>query len=267
MTKSPTKDTKSQCKIRRAAKNLDVLQVVNDYQEGTLSVKEIAEKHGTSEDNVSLVTKRFWKSLTNMRESRALIAADTSDARSALQELNHTELINEKLLERLSPADASLLTDEEAQYAWVYVHTGDVREALKVSKLDAGLHKEKDKDTRFSYDRALVLRGMYLNSKPNIVQYIKELREVKLQDANVGKARIQSELIEQLDRLKARSDGKYEAQITRTIELLGKTVGAFVDRVEVQEVNPENALDKLISMAKEAEVIEVDEDKVKEISE
>lgn len=254
-------------KRRTAPENLDALQVVNDYAHGALSVKEISEKHHTTEDNVGLIVNRFWRSLTNMRESRALIAADTKDARSALQELNHTELINEKFLEKLSSPDSDLLTEEESQYSWVYAHTGDLKEALKVSKLDIGLHKERGKDSRFSYDRALVLRGMYLNSKPNIVRYIQELRESRLQDANVGKSRIQSELIEQLDRLKNRSDGKYESQITRTIELLGKTVGAFTDRIEVSEVNPENALDKLIEMAKQAEVVEVDEEKIKEITE
>lgn len=253
-------------KVRKAPENLDILKVVDDYAKGTLSVAEIAKKHSTTEDNVALVTKRFWKSLTNMRESRALIAADTLDARSALAEIEHTELINDKLLDKLSPPSASLLTDEESQYAWIYVHTGDVKEALRGSKLDIGLYKERGKDSRFSYDRALVLRGMYLNGKPNISQYIKELRETRLQDANVGKSRIQSELIEQLDRLKARTDGKYEAQITRTIELLGKTVGAFTERIEVQEVTPENALDRLIEMAKDAEVTEISEDNVKEIT-
>ena len=216
---------------------------------------------------MGLMVNRFWKSLTNMRESRALIAADTKDARTALQELNGTELINEKFLEKLSDPSHDLLTDEEANYAWIYVHTGDIREALKGSNLDVGLHKEKKRDSRFSFDRALVLRGQYLNSKPNVVQYIKELRESRLVDANVGKSRIQSELVEQLDRLKNRADGKHEAQITRTIELLGKTVGAFVDRVEIQEVNPENALDKLIEMATAAEVKEVAPDRVKEITE
>lgn len=261
------KPKRNTTKRRTAPENLDTLQVVNDYAEGTLSVAEIAEKHKTSEDNVGLIVKRFWKSLTNMRESRALIAADTKDARSALHELNHTELINEKFLEKLSDPESDLLTEEESQYVWVYVHTGDLKEALRISKLDMGLYKEKGKDSRFSADRAMVLRGMYLNSKPNIVRYIQELRESRLQDANVGKSRIQSELIEQLDRLKNRSDGKYESQITRTIELLGKTVGAFVDRVEVSEVNPENALDQLIEMAKEAEVKEIDPAKVKEITE
>ena len=50
---------------------------------------------------------------------------------------------------------------------------------------------------------------------------------------------------------------RFRAQILKTIELLGKTVGAFTERIEIHEVDPANALDQLIEMAQEATVQEI----------
>lgn len=245
--------------LRKNKDNLDHMAIVKDYADGELSVSEIAQKHHTTSNNVGLIASRFWKSLTNMRESRLLEESTKDgqagfDAKHALKELHGSTQINQEFLDLLSDPSANLLSDPEAVYAWTYVHSGDLRLSLKTSGLDIGLAREKKKDSRFSYDHACMLRGQYLNCKANIAGYIKELRETRLIDADVGKARIQSELIEQIEQLKSTGDTRNRASILRAIELLGKTVGAFVDRVEVKEVNASDALDRLIEMAQEAEV-------------
>lgn len=201
--------TKKVTKLRRNLDNLEGnLNIVSDYADGKLSVREIAQKYQTSESNVGLTTKKFWKKLTNMRESRVLKSPtpEFKDTKLALHELQNTDLINKKFIMLLSEPDSALLSDAETTYAWVYVHTGDIIEALKTSGLDVGLFKEKGRDTRFSFDRSLIIRGHYLNSKVNVAEYIKTLREQRLIDANVGKARIQSELVEQLEYMKASGD-------------------------------------------------------------
>ena len=245
-----------------------------DYAKGELSVSEIAKLHRTTDKNVTLIANRFWRTLTNMKESRALKAGSGPEdaetyygAKASLEELKSTELVNQSFLKLLSEPETHLLTDAEATYAWAYVHTGDPIESLKIAGLDAGLIKDKSKPSRFSFDAALRYRSLYLNAKPNVVAYIKELREKRLIDADVGKARVQSELVEQLESMKASPEiGKHRSAILKTIELLGKTVGAFVDRVEVTEVDPSNALDQLIEMAKEAEVRELQEPKTTEVT-
>ena len=255
--------------LRKASDNLNATAIATDYAEGELSIREIAEKYSTTENNVTLVVNRFWKSLTNMRESRALISATTSNSsKKALGELQNTELINKPFLSLLSDNDSALLTQAEADYSWIYVHTGSIPEAIVSAKLDKGLYKEKKRESRFSYDRALILRGHYLNSKPNVASYIKEIREKRFIDSNIGKARVQSELLDQLEFMKASNDPRMKKDILRTIELLGKTVGAFVERIEISEISPADALDELIEMAKEAEVTtEVDELLVHEVIE
>ena len=260
--------TKKSPTVLRRKKNIEHSTVIEDYIAGKLTVKQIAEKHSTSEENVGLIVQRHWKALTNMRESRALLAPAKESLKyetgqqKALRELRSTELINEEFAEELSHDESDLLTEAESIYAWTYVHTGDAIEALKLAKLDVGLYKERGKESRFSYDRALILRSHYLNAKPNVSRYIQELRETRYVEQDVSKQKVQGELLDQLAYLKQSGDPRDRKEILRCIELLGKTVGAFTERIEVREVNPVDALDKLIEMAQEAEVVPVDEKKV-----
>jgi len=245
-------------------------RIVMEYAEGVLSVGQIAEKYGTSSDGVSLIVNRMWQSLTNVRESRALLSGDSPDRRKALTILRGTNLINQKFLAMLSIAPelsdrefipTTDMTDPEAIYCWTYVHTGDNHTALLQAGLDIGLLKTKrhgiDDGDRLSYDKAVTLRGLYLRQLPHIAAYIKDLRERRFVDQDVSKSRIQSELIDQLEQMKQEGDPKYRKDILRTIELLGKTIGAFVERVEITEVDPAKALDELINMAKTATVKEL----------
>ena len=245
------------------------LSIVADYTKGELTVNEIAKKYSTTSDNVGLIVNRHWKALCNMRESRALVSADpslvnskrngASSAHVVLRELEKAKTFNQEFLDRLSEPDAALLTDEEAMYAWILVHSGDTDDALITSGLDVGLYKDSTKDHRFSYDKAIKIRKIYMDNKPNVVAYIKELREKRLIDADVGKARVQSELLEQLHQMKHSGDThRFRTQMLKTIELLGKTVGAFTERVEITEVDPANSLDALIEMAQEATVREIE---------
>jgi hypothetical protein len=54
--------------------------------------------------------------------------------------------------------------------------------------------------------------------------------------------------------------GTGRSNLLRAIELLGKTVGAFVDKVEIQEVKAADALDQLIEMAKSANTPDTGDD-------
>jgi len=268
MTKGkPKVNTKRRAKPQPLTSD-DHKGIVFDYADGTLSVSEIAKKYSTTDKNVGLIVNRHWKALTNMRESRALLSQDPNLVNSkksngngvavVLQELEKVKEFNTEFTGLLSDPDAALLSDAEAIYCWTYVHSGDTYDAIRTAGLDAGLYKDKEEIARFSYDRAMKLRAMYLNNKPNVVSYIKELRETRLIDADVGKARLQSELLEQLDQMKSSGNSnKFRSQILKTIELLGKTVGAFTERIEIHEVDPANALDQLIEMAQEASVREI----------
>jgi len=236
--------------------------IVRAYILGEQTVSAIAKEYGTSDHNVTLIVQRHWEALTNMRETRMLTVATgpkvhSKDVERALHKLQNTELVNEEFMRMLSDDHVALLSDAESTYCWIYVHTGNALEAMKESNLDVGLNKDKKRETRLSFDRAVILRSMYLNEKPNVAAYIKELREKRFVDTDVSKVRLQSELLDQLEYMKSSGDPRQRRDILRTIELLGKTIGAFTDRIEISEVNPSNALDHLIEMAQEASVKEL----------
>ena len=63
---------------------------------------------------------------------------------------------------------------------------------------------------------------------------------------------MQELLLEQIEQTKLRGDRKDSVNLRQLIELLGKTIGAFTERVEVHEIDPSKSLDLLIEMAKDA---------------
>lgn len=280
-TSEPKANQRPKTKVRKVPKTKDSgtlstedhMSIVADYIKGELSVAKVAEKHETTEKNVGLIVNRHWKALCNMRESRALISQDpnlvnsrrngNSNAAVVLRELERAKTINHEFLDLLSEPEAALLTDAEAMYSWIVVHSGDADDAMITSGLDVGLYADpgtdKDRLSRFSYDKALKLRRIYMDNKPNVVAYVTQLREERLINADVGKAKVQTELLEQLHQMKSSGEThRHRNQMLKCIELLGKTVGAFTERIEVHEVDPANALDKLIEMAQEATVQEIE---------
>lgn len=234
--------------------------IAKEYAEGTLTVTQLAEKYNTSPDNIGLIATRCWKNLTNMKETRALVSFGSASSQHSLKVLHNTNLINQQFLDLLSPSGTeATLTDAESIYAWIYVHTGENQLALEQSGLHVGLLYSKNDPNKSNpnFEKACSLRGMYLRSLPNVASYIKELRERRFVDQDISKARVQSELIDQLAQLKESGDPRNKTHILKTIELLGKTIGAFVERVEVTEVDPSKALDHLIDMAKTGAVREL----------
>lgn len=261
---------------KRTRESIDLLSpdqhwaIAQLYAKAELPVSAIAEQFATTEENVNLIVTRCWKTLTNIKETRALLGAipgkdpsstgfGSSSSRASLAMLHNSKLINQSFLDLLShTGEERSLTDAESIYTWIYVHTGENDIAIQEAGLDVGLHREKSDDTaKFNYDKAVAFRGLYLRSRPNIASYIKELRERRFVDQDISKSRIQSELLDQLQQMKDSGDSKNRTAMLKTIELLGKTIGAFVERVELSEVNPSKALDELIDMAKRGAVKEL----------
>ena len=101
--------------VRKSVDTVDHMGIVAAYTEGTLSVRQIAEKFSTTEKNVGLIVNRHWKSLTNMRESRMLMAHPESaqehfDTKHAMAQLHSTDLINDEFLALLSDPESELFS-------------------------------------------------------------------------------------------------------------------------------------------------------------
>lgn len=253
---------KSTTKVRKSSKkqglcHTDQLELIHLYAKGQTSTADIAKQFGTSEENVGLIVNRHWKELTNMKESRALISP-SKDSNSTLRLIHNTSHINQAFLDLLSPPSLETLTEAESIYCWLLIHTGDLSMAFQESGLDAGLIKG-DRNSRHSYDKALLVRQMYLANKPNVASYLKDLRERKYIDTDITKSRLQLELLEQLDLLK-RDPIKHKKEILTTLKLLGSSAGVWVDRMEVGTIDHNKALDQFFNALEKRQEIPESQD-------
>lgn len=98
------------------------------------------------------------------------------------------------------------------------------------------------------------------------------LKEARVEDIKASKQIVQHELINQVEQLKeavARgSNPSTRGHLLRALELLGKTVGAFEDRLTVTNENAAESLDRLLEMAKaEVRALPAGEGEVDEVYE
>jgi hypothetical protein len=227
-------------------------EIVDKFIKGT-PIPQLAEEYHYSHQKISEVILEHHKDLTNARAANALQFTSKDGYNLILEKLKATEVINDEFLLALSPSDSLTLSEAEALYAWVYVTRGDTKEAIEMSNLNTGLFKE----VPVTYKRGVLSRSLYLQQKPNVAKYIKELREQRFQVDNVNKSYVQELILEQIDQVKQRGTQQDLRNMSKLIELLGKTIGAFTEKIEISEVDPSKSLDLLIDMAKKAQVKEI----------
>lgn len=230
------------------------LEIVNKYMNTDLTNKQLAEEYKTSEKNIELIVSRHWKALTNVRETKNLVGDQMNNLNHkggnyhALKAIQKVPSINKEFLMLLSEPDDYELTDNELQYCYVFLATGDNTKALQESGLHVNLMGSPRDKEKHSFDLACRLRGMYIRKKKNIAKYLQSLKEKQYIPEIVNKEFIQRELLEQLEHQKELAVSSRE--INKTIEMLGRTVGAFSDVIKVQEVDPAQALDYLSTLAR-----------------
>ncbi len=232
------------------------LLIVKDYMETDLTNAEIGEKFKTTAKNVEMIVSRHWKSLTNVRETKNLVNGQSSknihknSNYMVLKSIGSVPMINKDFLSLLSEPDDHLLTDHELQYCYNFAVTGDNYQSINNSGLTIGLTGSAGDKKRHEFQLACRLRGHFLRNKKNVAEYIIKLKEEQFLPDVIDKAFVQKELLEQLAQLKeSNDDGANRAQINKTIENIGRTVGAFSDVIKVEEVDPAKALDYLESLA------------------
>jgi len=244
----------------------ETFAIVKDFVGGTTDYKELAEKYNTNTSNISQAISRVWASLTNLKETKILSIHvnnhnsnrnNPSPSRGylSLKAIQESKDINKKFLTLLSDDNDPYLTDNELLFSQILVTTGNPLTAIEESGLATGLMKkagENATDT-LRYTTACRLRAEYLRTKPNILSYITSLREEKVQPLidSIDKEFIQSELLQELSAIK--EDVKMPSAtrhtlIAKTIENLGRTVGAFSDKIQIEELSPSDALDYLESL-------------------
>ncbi len=230
------------------------VQTVVLFTQGN-TYQEISEKLSWSRHSIKTEIRKVFESLKVLIATESLIASHELDSlgrsRSNQAKALHTSQkkldasINEDFLSKLSPEDDMVLTQEEIMFCYLLVHEGDESKALEDSGLAKGLIKSNT-----SYKRAKKLRILMLKGKKNIIRYTSNLQVAYAKELNINKEAVQSLIVRQITQLESQNNPKLACTIAKLTEQLGRTVGAFTEKIILEEVSFDEAMDKMLEMRK-----------------
>jgi hypothetical protein len=212
--------------------------------------KDLAKKYKITVTGMKSFIRKLRDSINTSWELNILMQVEQNQlTEPQLDNALATKYVSDSLKELLSTPDSPTLTEAEIVYSWIYVNSGSNGIALKESGLREVLKKTQQTEVYLN------LIGIYLREKQNIAQYICELQKEFVKTTDVSKKYVQSELIRQVEQLKeicaSDSAQRNRSNMLKAIELLGRSVGSFTDKVQVEQVDHKGALDILVEKAQE----------------
>jgi len=231
-------------------------EIFEKYMNGS-KVADLALEYNMKFPTMDKFIGLTCKKMNIVRETNALVNAQNMKEIYKLDTAKvsfiHPETINEEFTKRLSPDDDPLLSEAENIYCVVYAQTGNNPKAMKASGLDAGVKTGEHIQTTVNH--ALMLRGIYLRNRPKIANAITLQQQQILKDLEITKDYVQSTLVQNIEELKevVVDDPKSRGHLLKSIELLGKTIGAFQENIKVENIDPADGLRTLIEMTKNHE--------------
>lgn len=233
--------------------------ILDDYMSG-LKVKDLAEKY-----NMYFVTMEKFltitiKKLNMVRETNALVNAQKIEkalsvrgVKSVKVSYNDPKLINEKFLELLSDPESAELNEVEKTYCVMFAQTGNNKKAILAAGLDVAINTTDR--IQSTVDHVIMLRGYYLRNRPLVASAINTLQEYNMKALNVDKDFVQLNLVQNIEELREEvvDSPKARSHLLKSIELLGKTIGAFQENIRVEQIDPADGLRTLIEMTKKHE--------------
>jgi len=220
---------------------------------------EIATELGIKVEVLRSFVTKTTKALYQTIETRALLECQALDKMGKKYHWAPTRAldsqVNNAFVKKLSGPDDAILTEEELNFCYLLVYEGNAKAALKDSGLDIGLSKSLG---AAEYNRLLELRCTYLKSKPNLIDYLRELQVKFVDTLSVSKTSIQAELMRTITQLRNQDDPKNAPTIAKLLNDLGRTEGIFIDK---QEVATQLSLDDSFGLleARRREVVQLPE--------
>ena len=244
--------------VRQTTQSLDIAKrwkIIEDYLACKLSNNDIAEKYQVSVKTVETTVQETYKKFQNVRETKTLLATQKRPDVFLQLKSDHIDSsrINQAFLEALSEPDSFVLTDAEMIFCELFVNNGDELQAVE----EAGLHIGLNKRDIVTYKEAVRLRAFYLRRKPNVAQYLNKVRKKSLSVLSNSKEHLQVELLALVEKLRNNSDLRAITPLLRSIELLGKSEGIFEEKITVDNISSDDALDRILKRASKAEIVEL----------
>lgn len=253
------------------------LKIIEMYLEG-FTMAEICGQSGKGEKEVRKFINGTLHAMLNMKQTRMLVMGAAkgggmknkplmSSIQKEMDKLNNPELINEEFFKLLSPPDSELLTDAETKFCWSFAASFDYEQAMFASGLDAGLYTRAELEESRpgagmspikGFEHCLRMRIAYLKTKPNLCKFIKEIQQEVVFQVDIGKDFLQKEIMLQIDRLKNNPSLDAQKLMRDYLQMLGKTFGGFVDKLEVGEIDHAKTIEKLIKQSKKSEALSLE---------
>ena len=216
-------------------------KILSDYSNG-VSVRDISKEMGRDRKYISNFIQQTLKGMNTVRETNDLIVGTSATKMTMQKGINPTKFLTSDFL--------SLIETNGEAYAYYFGKTNDNTFALVQSGLNKGIAPNLKKQTK---DYVYRIRGQFLRDIPEIKAIIKEERDKRVKECNVEKAHVQIDLLTQIEELKELcvDDSKQRVNLLKAIEMLGRTIGAFTDRVETVETDARSGLEILMERVKQ----------------
>lgn len=233
-------DRNSSVVVRKPLSDSEKYQILLQYSQG-IPVSTIASAVSRDTRDIQTLIDTTITSLASVKETNDLLKVQCTADFQKIQGTTPTKFLSSDFL-RLAVERAEI-------YAYYYAQTGDNKFSLEQSQLDQGINNRVPKLTR---DYILRVRGQYLRDIPQVKHYIKDIQDRRIQEYRLEKPQIQMELVNQIEELKEVSakDVKQRGNLLKAIEMLGRTIGCFTDRVEVEETDAKSGLSIILEKAR-----------------
>ena len=231
-----------------------LLQVLKLYAAGE-SYDSIGKAVGFKTNTVRKRIKDHINLVANV-ESVNQAKANGYKANAHPEKLVNPALINKDFENLLSPPDGDNLTEAEVKYCWALVGTNNQQQALEAAGMDIGLtqHGQGGAAVKVEgYEYAAKMRIVHLKSKPNVLAFIKKLRQDSVFKADVDKDYLQKQIMIQLDELDNDTSSDARKLKRDYIQLLGRTFGGFTEKIEVGYVDHASSVKTLAEHARKTE--------------
>ncbi len=215
-------------------------QILSDYAKG-IPVAEIARELGRSKTETSKFIQGTLKGMNTIRETNNMALGLCSSELKLQVGANPTKFLTSNFL--------ALVETQAEVYAYYYAQTGDNKFALVQSGLDTGIARNVKKQTK---DYVYRIRGQFLRDIPLVSKLIRDDQDRRIREYHIEKPQVQMELVTQIEQLKeiVVDDPRQRSNLLKAIEMLGRSLGAFTDRVEYEESDAKTGLQILMERAK-----------------
>lgn len=215
-------------------------RVLKDYSQG-ISVRDIAKSVSRDRRFISNMIQKTLKEMNTIRETNDLVVGTTAGSLKMQLGTSPTKFLTREFLDNV---------EQGAEvYAYYFGQTSDNKFSLEQAGLDKGIAETLPASTR---NYVYKVRGQFIRDIPQVRDAIRAEQDRRIKEYRIEKPQVQMEIVQQIEELKeiCIDDPRQRSNLLKSIEMLGRSIGAFTDRIETTETDAKSGLEILMEKAK-----------------